>query len=162
MAADPEVAEDAKDGGSCSVDASFSIPLATARVVSVVFTGSEYTTGAAHPLPFRRSAAFDLQLGRPLADADVFAPGGKERAAQLVLAKLRGYGDEPGGEWQDEPANATKLAAELANWTFRADGVEVVFPVYSIASYAAGEIPVWLGYDELRGILRPDAPLPPR
>src|SRR5512133_3445375 len=81
LAADPHVVENAKQGGMpTSVDVSFEVPLATSRVVTVVFTGYEYPTGAAHGLPFQDAVSFDLQLGRPLAERDLFVAGGKQRA----------------------------------------------------------------------------------
>ncbi|HSN92282.1 MAG TPA: hypothetical protein VLS93_13710 [Anaeromyxobacteraceae bacterium] len=160
LAADPDVVENAKYGGMpTSLDVSFEIPLATPRVVTVVFSGNEYPTGAAHALPFQDAVSFDLQLGRPLAERDWFVPGGKERALALVLRAVRGYAEvEPG----DLPATIAKAAGDLSAWTFRPEAVVVTLPVYSIVGYAAGDTPIWLTYDELRSMLRADAPLPPR
>ncbi len=76
-----------------------------------------------------------------------------------MVRALRGYGDlEPA----ELPAAVSKAAGDLSAWTFRAEGIEVTLPVYSIVGYASGETPVWLTWDELRPALRPDAPLPPR
>ncbi len=160
LAADLDVVENAKRGGMpTSVDVSFAIALATPRVIVVVFTGYEYPSGAAHGLPFRDSTAFDLRAGRPLGERDLFVPGGKERALGLVLRAVRGFGDvDP----DDLAATVSKAASPLSTWTFRREGVEVTLPVYSIAGYGAGDTPIWLSYDELQPMLRPDAPLPPR
>jgi uncharacterized protein len=161
LAVPPDDAEGRAAGGlPSSFEVSFSVPLATSRVLAVVFAGYQYPSGAAHGLPFQISTTFDLDRGRPLADADLFGPGGKRRAVDLVIARLKqqGYGTEA----EPLPGNVREVAGELSNWTFRADAVEVTFPVYSVASYAEGSVPVWLVYEELRPFLRADAPLPPR
>lgn len=160
LAADPDVMENAKGGGPpTSVTVSFAVVLATPRVMAVDFSGYEYPSGAAHGLPFKDSTAFDLRAGRPLGERDLFAPGGKKRALELVLRAVRGYGDlEP----EEMAAAVSKGAGPLSAWTFRREAVEVTLPVYSIAGYGAGDTPVWLGWDELGPMLRPDAPLPPR
>jgi uncharacterized protein len=160
LATDADVVENAKHGGMpSSLSVSFSVALTTPRAVMVVLRGYEYPTGAAHGLPFQESVIFDLQLGRPLLEKDVFVPGGKDRALALVARAVHGYAEvEP----EDLPATVAKAVGDLSAWTFRREAVVVTFPVYSITGYGGGFTPVWLSYDELGPMLRPDTVLPPR
>jgi len=160
IAADPKVMQMAKGGGAPSaVGASYTIALATSRLVTVVSSGSEYMAGGAHALPFRTATTFDLERGRPLRDDDLFTADGKRGAVDLVLRKVRRSG---GVDEALLGRGGRRAAADLSNWTFRAESVDVVFPVTTVAPYANGEIPVRLGYNELRPFLRTNGPLPPR
>lgn len=161
IAADPKVMQLAKTAGVPStVAVSFAVALASPRYVTVVSSGSEYSAGAAHAVPFRTATTFDLERGRPLGEADLFAPGGKSGAVALVLRKLRKTGQPIDDALLARGGH--KAAGDLSNWTFRADSVEVVLPVSTVAPYASGEISVRLSYDDLRPFLRSNAPLPPR
>ncbi len=154
IAADPRVSEAAKAGGMPSVvDASFEIVLGTRRIVTVVSSGYECATGG-DPLRFRTATTFDLVLGRPLGEADVFAPGGKKRAVALAVERLGAPAD---GAPEKRPASATKAAGDLSNWAFGADRVEVTFPAHAVGPFAKGESRVELDYGELRPFLRRDA-----
>ena len=160
IAADPKVLQMAKGGGAGSaIGAAYSVALATSRLITVVSSGSEYVAGGAHALPFRTATTFDLERGRPLGDDDLFAAGGKKGAVDLVVRKLRKIGGIDAALFA---RGGRRAAMDLANWTFRPDSVEVVFPVYTVAPYASGEIPVRLSYQELRPFLRANGPLPPR
>jgi uncharacterized protein len=148
-------------GSGSSIHASFTVPLSTARLVTVVTTGDTYANGAAHPLPFTAATTFDLDRGRPLTLEDVFAKGRKGAAALLPTARER-LGDLS-EEWEsEETENARRVLADVSSWTFTADGAVVTFPPYSVAPYAAGSPEVRFTWAELKPHLKPDAPVPPR
>lgn len=148
---DPDLSET-----SMTVD--FTVPFASPRRVTVVSTGYEYG-GGAHGLPFSTSTTFDVERGVPLTLDDVFAPtsGFAEKLLPRVLERLNAVTDE----WEGATDNARKGLAVTSNWTFTADGAVVTFPAYAVAPYAAGMPQVRFTWEELRPLLRPNAPFPP-
>jgi uncharacterized protein YecT (DUF1311 family) len=142
-----------------SLAASFEVPLATPRLVTVVTEGYDYG-GGAHGLPFTIATTFDLELERPLTLDDVFA-NGRGIADALFPVVMDRLGSDA-REWEGAEKNARKVLENVSSWTFLADGAAVTFPPYAVAPYAAGSPRVRFTWAELKPYLKAGSPLPPR
>jgi uncharacterized protein len=145
-------------GTPSTVEVSFEVALATERIVTVVSSGYEHRTGNARSLPFRAATTFDVVLGRPLGEGDLFAPGGMKGAIALALEKVRSGREIDEGRL----VACRKAASDLSRWTFGGDAVEVTFPIDATAPSGSGETRIQLGYGELRPFMRVNAAVLPR
>jgi uncharacterized protein len=149
-----------------SSTADFAIRLVTDRVVTVLTKGYVFE-GGPHGLSYTTATTFDLERGKPITLEDLFGPaqpgkGWREAVRQKALARVREFDREGADEGDYGERPGAKEVDDARNWCFGAAGVVLTFPAYSIAPYAVGQPEARFTWDELRPLIRKDAPLPPR
>jgi hypothetical protein len=147
------------------IDIGYSIALAKDDLISVEFTVSSYSAGAAHPNSFTEVVNFDLKNGKQLKLADLFLPGSKylQTLATTCIQALTKQAQEEGPDGMlDEAWIQRGAAPELTNydnWTISRKGLGITFDPYQVAAYAAGPQHVTAPYSALQGIIKPDGPV---
>jgi hypothetical protein len=147
------------------IDIGYAIALAKDDLISVEFTVSSYSAGAAHPNSYTEVVNFDLRNGKLLKLADLFLPGSKYLqtiATTCIQALTKQAHDEGPDGMLDEAWIQRGAAAELTNydnWTITRKGVGITFDPYQVAAYAAGPQHVSAPYSALKGVIKPDGPV---
>jgi hypothetical protein len=116
-------------------------------------------TGGAHGNYFDSFPLFDLATGKKLAAADVFLPGHDEEWEKLIEAELRkNLNIAPDGSLSDAGffADSVPLAGEFY---VTVDGVGFYYNIYEIAPYALGAFDVFLPWDKVKSLVKPDSPV---
>lgn len=149
------------DGTSEVVD--YRIAFAGPEVISVRFTSSEDTLGAAHPNNSERAVTVLMREGRPLTEADVFTSGSDwqsfltQRAVREITAQFREYDFRP--PVRDVRESVTKPHL----WLITESGLTILFPPYSFGGpHVLGGAEVSIPWADLRPYLNPAAPAPIR
>ena len=129
----------------------------TGGILLCVTTVNSSFTGGAHPNVWRSTANFDLRTGREIAMKDL--TGDVDRLQQTVeqellrqVETLRALPDEESAEGKVHFFE--DYAETLGNWMERSvafcdEGMQVIFGVYDIAPYAAGEQVFTIPYEML-------------
>lgn len=144
---------------------SYTVVLAKDDLISIEFTVSSYSAGAAHPNSYTEVVNFDLKNGKPLKLADLFLPGSKyvQTLATYCIQALRKQAKEQGADAMlDDDWIQKGAAAELTNydnWTISKRGLEITFDPYQVGPYAAGPQHVLVPYSALKENIKPDGPL---
>lgn len=143
----------------------YEVALAKDDLISIEFTVSSYSAGAAHPNSYTEVVNFDLKSGKLLKLADLFLPGAKYLQAlstnsiQALKKKMKTQGEESmlDDDWVQKGA-----APELTNydnWTITRKGLGITFDPYQVAAYAAGPQTVLVPYSALKDLIKPDGPV---
>jgi hypothetical protein len=145
------------------INIGYAVTLAKDDLISIEFTVSSYSAGAAHPNSYTEVVNFDLKNGKPLKLADLFLPGSKYLQAISTnsiqeLKKLTHGADAMlDDDWIQKGA-----APELTNydnWTITRKGLGITFDPYQVGPYAAGPQHVLVPYSALKDIIKPDGPV---
>ncbi|RYY16258.1 MAG: DUF3298 domain-containing protein, partial [Cytophagaceae bacterium] len=127
-------------------------------LLSVAYFTYDFT-GGAHGNYGTAGASYDLRTGGRLRYDDIFLPNAAARLPALLAAAVRPLvGLGPG-----EPLDKTLLVKTMPvtpNVYLTAGGVGFIYQPYEIASYAQGEVRVFLPLGQVRGLLRQGLPLP--
>jgi hypothetical protein len=156
----PNPAIDESMGSDLSIG--YTVALAKDDLISIEFTVSSYSAGAAHPNSYTEVVNFNLKGGKSLKLSDLFVPGSKylQKIATFCIQDLKKQAKEAGAdamlddEWVQKGA-----AAELTNydnWTVEKKGLGITFDPYQVAPYAAGPQNVMVPYSALKEIIKPD------
>lgn len=128
------------------------------NLLSLGFFTYSYS-GGAHGMNATTGASYDLRSGRRLRYDDIFLPTAQGRLPALLAQAVRPLvGLQPG-----QPLDKTLLVAKMLvtrNVLLTAGGVEFIYQPYEIASYAQGEVRVFLPLAQVRALLREGLPLP--
>lgn len=129
-----------------------------ANLLSVGFFDYDYS-GGAHGYYSTRVVSFDLRTGRPLGFDDIFRPGARTSLLPLLTRGVRRtFGLKPTDKLDTQLFdNKMKLTTNVC---LTPGGALFVYHPYEIASYAEGEIRVFVPLRELRPLLREGLPLP--
>lgn len=165
-------AEPAPDSESSTTDESmgsditigYEVALAKDDLISIEFTVSSYSAGAAHPNSYTEVVNFDLKKGKLLKLADLFLSGTKylQTLSTYCIQALKQQAKEAGDALPDEDWIKRGAAPELTNydnWTITKKGLGITFDPYQVGSYAAGPQHVLAPYAALKEIIKPDGPL---
>jgi hypothetical protein len=137
------------------------VALAKDDLISIAFTISSYSAGAAHPNSYTEVVNFDLKNGKLLRLADLFVPGSKylQAISAYCIQELKKQANEQGmsdDDWIKKGAGPNP--ANYKNWTITKKGLEITFDPYQVAAYAAGPQQVTVPYSTLKEIIKPDGP----
>jgi uncharacterized protein YecT (DUF1311 family) len=141
----------------------YQIVFAGPELISVRFTSSEDTLGAAHPNNSINAVTVLMGEGREIAAGDVFrAESGWEdfltrRAVETITRDFADYGFRPPERDVRETATKPHL------WLVSEGGLTILFPPYSFGGpHALGGAEVVIPWADLRDYLNPAAPAPIR
>ena len=147
------------------INIEYVVAIAKDDLISIEFTVSSYSAGAAHPNSFTEVVNFDLKNGKLLKLADLFQPGAKylqTLATYCDSGAHQASKDEGPDGMLDEAWIERGAAADLMNydnWTITQKGLGITFDPYQVAAYAAGPQHVVAPYSALQGIIKADGPV---
>lgn len=128
-----------------------------APLLSVGYFSYSYT-GGAHGMYGTSAATFDTRTGRRLRFDDIFRAGTQPQLVALLdQAARRMLGLAPGASLEG-PLFVAHLPA-TRNVFLTSGGAVFIYSPYEVASYARGEIQVFVPLSELRPLLRPGLPV---
>ncbi|MDX6612070.1 MAG: hypothetical protein QOD75_1256 [Blastocatellia bacterium] len=143
----------------------YSVALANDDLVSIGFSISGYSRGAAHPNSYTEAINYDLKNGRPLKLAELFQPTAaylKVLSAYCIddlkkQAKAQGAGAAPTENWIQ--TGAAPKPANYRSWTITRKGLVITFDPYQVGPYAAGPQYVTIPHAALKEIVNVEGPL---
>ncbi len=142
------------DNMPSTLDIGYTVAYASPRLLSLRLTRTEFDSGAVHPVDFVTTLNFDLLTGKVLAFADIFTNVSSglgilsTQSKQQLTAKL-------GVDFI--PAGADPIASNFAAWALTKNGMEITFPEYAVAPYAAGLIVVVVPWPALHPVVKPNS-----
>jgi hypothetical protein len=160
-----EANESAAESLGSDINISYTVVLAKDDLISIEFTVSSYSAGAAHPNSYTEVVNFDLKNGKLLKLADLFLPGSKylQTLATYCIQALKKQAKEQGADAMlDDDWIQKGAAPELTNydnWTITNKGLGITFDPYQVGPYAAGPQHVLVPYSALKEIIKPDGPV---
>lgn len=157
----PNVPADESMGSDINIG--YSVALARDDLISIEFTISSYSAGAAHPNSYTEVVNFDLKNGKPLKLADLFLPGSKylQTISSYAIQELKKLTHGADAMLDDEwiQRGAAPELTNYDNWTIRKKGLGITFDPYQVGPYAAGPQQVLIPYSALKEIIKPDGPV---
>ncbi|WP_223652213.1 DUF3298 and DUF4163 domain-containing protein [Hymenobacter psoromatis] len=127
-------------------------------LLSLAFFSYVYT-GGAHGSNGTTAASYDLRTGRRLRYANIFRPEAARQLPALLAQAVRPLvGLAPGAPLEERLF--VKKMPVTHNVFLTAGGVGFIYQPYEIASYAQGEVWVFLPLRQVRALLREGLPLP--
>ncbi|HEY8204997.1 MAG TPA: RsiV family protein [Pyrinomonadaceae bacterium] len=142
----------------------YQVRFATDDLISVEFSQSEYSRGAAHPNSFTTVLNYDVKNGKKIALADLFNP--KSNYLNVISAYcIKDLKDQSKKEkdsmlMDDQiQEGAAPRADNYKAWTITRKGLWIVFDPYQVAAYAAGPQHVLVPYSALKPIVKSDGPI---
>lgn len=127
-------------------------------LLSVAYFSFSFT-GGAHGNYGTTAASYDLRTGRRLRYDAIFGPSAAARLPALLAAAVRPLVGLGAGEALDKTL-FVKIMPVTHNVFLTSGGVEFIYQPYEIASYAQGEVRVFIPLGQVRELLRPGLPLP--
>ena len=127
-------------------------------LLSVAYFSFSFT-GGAHGNYGTTAASYDLRTGRRLRYDDIFGPSAAARLPALLATAVRPLVGLGPGEALDKTL-FVKAMPITHNVFLTNGGVEFIYQPYEIASYAQGEVRVFVPLGQVRELLRPGLPLP--
>ena len=129
-----------------------------ANLLSLEFFRYDFS-GGAHGNYGSTGASYDLRTGRRLHYADIFRPEAAQQLPALLATAVRPLVGLTATDPLDEQLFVKQMPV-THNVYLTAGGAVFIYQPYEIASYAQGEIRVFLPIAELRPLLRTGLPLP--
>jgi hypothetical protein len=159
----PSLPADESMGSDISIG--YTVALAKDDLISIEFTVSSYSSGAAHPNSYTEVVNFDLKNGKLLKLADLFRPGSKylQTLSTYCVQALKKQAKAQGADTMlDDDWIQRGAGPELTNydnWAITKKGLGITFDPYQVAAYAAGPQHVLAPYSALKEIIKPDGPV---
>lgn len=143
----------------------YTVALATDDLISIDFTVSSYSAGAAHPNSYTEVVNFDLKGGKQLKLPDLFLPGSKylQTLSTYCVQDLKKQANAQGADamldddWIQKGAGSD--LSNYDNWTITKKGLGITFDPYQVGPYAAGPQHVLVPYSAQKEIIKPDGPV---
>ena len=156
-----------------TLDGSYSVEFVRQDLASFTLKWVDDTSGA-HPSTTIETLNYDLNTGTRLAFSDIFSDRTgaltvlSQQSRQLLHAVLGGNydatvvnaGTSPDCPSFEGPTPSCPLAAgtNFDTWALKANGLEVIFQEYQVASYADGSPSVVVPWSALGTVLKPGGP----
>lgn len=147
--ADEEVAQN-EQLPPTSIQESYEVHGIRGPVLSISQHNYEYSSGAAHGNFGSITLNFDLRTGQVLTPEDLFLADYDTLMNELIRRELKMKFPEDHGIFSFE------AVAPEQNYIFESDSFATYFNPYAIGPYAAGQIMLKFGYDELAPIMQAD------
>jgi hypothetical protein len=164
---DPDETDDSI-GGDDDLTIRYDVMLANDDLASIIFFGSVYEHGAAHPNSYSKVINYDLKNNHALKLADLFQPNSNYLATisaysidDLKRQSKKAGPDESMLDDENIEEGASAQEDNYRSWNITPKGLLVTFDAYQVGPYAAGPQSVVIPYAALKGIIRADGPLAP-
>jgi hypothetical protein len=150
------------DAPPSGVYVSHDVSYANDDFISVLFSVSSYSSGAAHPNSGSVTLNYDLRNGKEIKLADLFNSGTSYipvisnyciKALTVRLKKNEGLDEDTLKE------GAGAKAENFASWNVTRKGLLFTFDPYQVAAYAFGPQEVLMPFTALKDILKTDSPV---
>ncbi len=147
-----------------TLDSDYQIRLAADDLISIEFTESAYSGGAAHPNSYTTVLNYDVRNGKKLALADLF--NAKSNYVKVISdycikdLKQQAKKEKDSMLTDDMIQSGASARAENFNaWTITKQGLWITFDPYQVAAYAAGPQQVLVPYSALKDLIKADGPI---
>jgi Protein of unknown function (DUF3298)/Deacetylase PdaC len=155
--------ETTSEAQNSTLDCTYEIRLATDDLISVEFSESEYSQGAAHPNSFATVLNYDVKNGKKLALADLFNPKSNylKTISDYCIKDLKQQSKTEGDALPDDmiQSGASPRADNFKGWTVTKNGLWINFDPYQVGPYVAGPQRVLIPYSALKDLIKPDGPI---
>ena len=149
-----------------TLDSDYQIRLAADDLISIEFSESAYSRGAAHPNSYTTVLSYDVRNGKKLALADLF--NAKSNYLKAISdycikdLKLQAKKEKDSMLTDDMIKSGASARADNFNaWTITKQGLWITFDPYQVAAYAAGPQQVLVPYSALKDLIKSDGPISP-
>jgi len=147
-----------------TLDSDYQIRLADDDLISIEFTESAYSGGAAHPNSYTTVLNYGVRNGKKLALADLF--NAKSNYVKVISdycikdLKQQAKKEKDSMLTDDMIQSGASARAENFNaWTITKQGLWITFDPYQVAAYAAGPQQVLVPYSALKDLIKADGPI---
>ena len=148
-----------------TLDVRYEVRYATDNLISIEFTESSYSRGAAHGNSLTTVLNYDVKNNRKLALSDLFSAKNYLSAiANYCMKDLRDRAKSDSDSMIDEDMMKSGASAHADNYRAVAitkKGLWVTFDPYQVAPYAAGPQYVLVPYSALKDLIKPDGAIAP-
>lgn len=142
--------------GPYTLDITFTVPRNDDKVFAVVFEEGIYE-GGAHPNGFFNTMNFLMPEGQQVYLPEIFAPEGLKAISRYAAADLRKQlNPDEGFAASMITDGADPEWGNFADFTILPDALDIRFPPYAVAPYAAGPQETKIPLSVLKAYLRPD------
>jgi len=147
-----------------TLDSDYEIRLAGDDLISLEFSESAYSRGAAHPNSYTTVLNYDVLNGKKLALADLFNAKSNylKAISDYCIKDLKQQAKkEKDSMLTDDMIQAGALASadNFKSWTITRQGLRITFDPYQVAAYAAGPQQVLVPYSALKDLIKADGPI---
>ena len=147
-----------------TLDSDYQIRLAADDLISIEFSESAYSRGAAHPNSYTTVLNYDVRNGKKLALADLF--NAKSNYVKVISdycikdLKQQAKKEKDSMLTDDMIQSGASARADNFNaWTITKQGLWITFDPYQVAAYAAGPQQVLVPYSALKDLIKTDGPI---
>ncbi|OLD27204.1 MAG: hypothetical protein AUJ04_04640 [Acidobacteria bacterium 13_1_40CM_3_55_6] len=147
-----------------TLDSDYQIRLAADDLISIEFTESAYSRGAAHPNSYTTVLNYDVRNGKKLALADLF--NAKSNYVKVIsdycIKDLKQQAKKEKDSMLTDDmiqSGASARAENFKAWTITKQGLWITFDPYQVAAYAAGPQQVLVPYSALKDLIKADGPI---
>ena len=147
-----------------TLESDYQIRLAADDLISIEFTESAFSGGAAHPNSYTTVLNYDVRNGKKLALADLF--NAKSNYVKVISdycikdLKQQAKKEKDSMLTDDMIQSGASARAENFNaWTITKQGLWITFDPYQVAAYAAGPQQVLVPYSALKDLIKADGPI---
>jgi len=147
-----------------TLDSDYEIRLAADDLISIEFSESAYSRGAAHPNSYTTVLNYDVRNGKKLALADLFnAKSNYVKAiSDYCIKNLKQQAKKEKDSMLTDDmiqSGASARADNYKSWTITKQGLWITFDPYQVAAYAAGPQQVLVPYSALKDLIKADGPI---
>lgn len=149
----PDVKQTGDTFGKSSLYIDYKIEFQNKNALSILFTVSAYSQGAAHPSNSVKT--FNFIQGQSVTLDHLFVPSSNYlNQIATICRKALGKKKMTDRDWLIKGTTATQ--ENYRNWHFTKEGLAIVFDTYQVAPYFYGPQTVKIPKSELKNWLRPD------
>ncbi len=147
-----------------TLDSDYEIRLAADDLISIEFSESAYSRGAAHPNSYTTVLNYDVRDGKKLALADLFNAKSNylKAISDYCVKDLKQQGKKEKDSMLTDDmiqSGASARADNFKSWTIAKQGLWITFDPYQVAAYAAGPQQVLVPYSALKDLIKADGPI---
>src|SRR5436853_1990533 len=147
-----------------TLDSDYEIRLAADDLISIEFSESAYSRGAAHPNSYTTVLNYDVLDGKKLALADLFNAKSNylKAISDYCVKDLKQQGKKKKDSMLTDDmiqSGASARADNFKSWTIAKQGLWITFDPYQVAAYAAGPQQVLVPYSALKDLIKADGPI---
>src|SRR5438132_5477079 len=147
-----------------TLDSDYEIRLAADNLISIEFSESAYSRGAAHPNSYTTVLNYDVRDGKKLALADLFNAKSNylKAISDYCVKDLKQQGKKKKDSMLTDDmiqSGASARADNFKSWTIAKQGLWITFDPYQVAAYAAGPQQVLVPYSALKDLIKADGPI---
>lgn len=126
-------------------------------VYTLIFTGSDFCAGAAHPLYGSWTLNYDVERNRRLALSDIFQTGKNAEINRIYCALVNNWRTNNGEvELDEEPFSEELDFSNCTGWYVGDKGIVFLFNPYEIAPFSEGIVEVTFPVSKYKYLFRPE------